>query len=162
RLLRVGHRAVPRPRDQKLVEPVLADVQAAASLRPAEPLLAGSGVVVAAEPADIHRYRPDRLRSVEQHRRACRAQPVDIREPGPRFRRSGRRAARGRGTRTGSRLGQGTASSAPSFYRVATMCFEFDALPPVPPADLLLPRIAGAAGAELLELTSADGTRFSA
>ena len=42
------------------------------------------------------------------------------------------------------------------------MCFEFDALPPVPPADLLLPRIAGAAGAELLELTSADGTRFSA
>jgi carboxymethylenebutenolidase len=42
------------------------------------------------------------------------------------------------------------------------MCFQFDALPPLPPADLLLPTIAGGAGAELLELESADGTRFSA
>jgi carboxymethylenebutenolidase len=42
------------------------------------------------------------------------------------------------------------------------MCFEFDARPPAPPEDLLLAPIAGAAGAELLELTSADGTRFSA
>jgi carboxymethylenebutenolidase len=42
------------------------------------------------------------------------------------------------------------------------MCFAFDALPPPPPADLLLAPIAGGAGAELLELTSADGTRFSA
>jgi carboxymethylenebutenolidase len=41
------------------------------------------------------------------------------------------------------------------------MCFSFDARPPAPPSDLLLP-IAGGAGAELLELTSADGTRFSA
>jgi carboxymethylenebutenolidase len=42
------------------------------------------------------------------------------------------------------------------------MCFDFDARPPEPPADLLLAPIAGGAGAELLELTSADGTRFSA
>jgi carboxymethylenebutenolidase len=42
------------------------------------------------------------------------------------------------------------------------MCFDFDARPPAPPADLLLAPIAGGAGAELLELTSADGTRFSA
>jgi carboxymethylenebutenolidase len=42
------------------------------------------------------------------------------------------------------------------------MCFDFDALPPAPPADLLLPPIAGGAGAELLELESADGTHFSA
>jgi carboxymethylenebutenolidase len=41
------------------------------------------------------------------------------------------------------------------------MCFSFDARPPAPPSDLLLP-IAGGAGAELLELTSADGTHFSA
>src|SRR5437764_11623462 len=39
------------------------------------------------------------------------------------------------------------------------MCFEFDAIPPNLPADLV---IAGGAKAELLELESADGTRFSA
>ena len=40
------------------------------------------------------------------------------------------------------------------------MCFAFDARPPdLPPG---LARIAGGAGAELLELESADGTRFSA
>ncbi len=42
------------------------------------------------------------------------------------------------------------------------MCFDFEARPPAPPADLLLPPIAGGAGAELLELRSSDGTRFSA
>jgi carboxymethylenebutenolidase len=42
------------------------------------------------------------------------------------------------------------------------MCFEFDARPPAPPADLLLRPIAGGAGTELLELESADGNRFSA
>jgi carboxymethylenebutenolidase len=42
------------------------------------------------------------------------------------------------------------------------MCFEFDARPPDLPADLLLKPIAGGAGAELLELKSADGTQFSA
>jgi carboxymethylenebutenolidase len=42
------------------------------------------------------------------------------------------------------------------------MCFDFDARPPAPPEDLILAPIAGGAGAELLELTSADGTRFSA
>jgi carboxymethylenebutenolidase len=42
------------------------------------------------------------------------------------------------------------------------MCFGFDAHPPDLPADLALPRLAGGAGAEVLELTSADGTRFSA
>jgi carboxymethylenebutenolidase len=42
------------------------------------------------------------------------------------------------------------------------MCFDFDALPPELPADLVLPAMAGGAAAELLELTSADGTRFSA
>lgn len=42
------------------------------------------------------------------------------------------------------------------------MCFDFEARPPAPPADLLLPPIAGGAAAELLELRSSDGTRFSA
>jgi carboxymethylenebutenolidase len=42
------------------------------------------------------------------------------------------------------------------------MCFDFDARPPELPADLRLAPLAGGAGAELLELTSADGTRFSA
>jgi carboxymethylenebutenolidase len=42
------------------------------------------------------------------------------------------------------------------------MCFAHDALPPELPADLVLPRLGGGAAAELLELTSADGTRFSA
>jgi carboxymethylenebutenolidase len=42
------------------------------------------------------------------------------------------------------------------------MCFDFDARPPELPADLVLPAMAGGAAAELLELTSADGTRFSA
>jgi hypothetical protein len=32
------------------------------------------------------------------------------------------------------------------------MCFEFDALPPDLPGDLVRPSIAGGAGAELLEL----------
>ena len=40
------------------------------------------------------------------------------------------------------------------------MCFAFDARPPELPPGLA--RIAGGAGAELLELESADGTRFSA
>ena len=40
------------------------------------------------------------------------------------------------------------------------MCFEFDAVPPDLPADV--PRARGGAAAELLELESADGTRFSA
>jgi len=40
------------------------------------------------------------------------------------------------------------------------MCFAFDARPPDLPADIA--PIAGGAGAELLELESADGTRFSA
>jgi carboxymethylenebutenolidase len=42
------------------------------------------------------------------------------------------------------------------------MCFAFDARPPDLPADLVRPPIAGGAAAEPLELTSADGTRFSA
>jgi carboxymethylenebutenolidase len=42
------------------------------------------------------------------------------------------------------------------------VCFDFDARPPAPPEDLVPAPIAGGAGAELLELTSADGTRFSA
>jgi carboxymethylenebutenolidase len=42
------------------------------------------------------------------------------------------------------------------------VCFDFEARPPAPPADLLLKPIAGGAGAELLELSSSDGTRFSA
>ena len=40
------------------------------------------------------------------------------------------------------------------------MCFAFDASPPDLPADIA--PIAGGAGAELLELESADGSRFSA
>jgi carboxymethylenebutenolidase len=40
------------------------------------------------------------------------------------------------------------------------MCFEFDALPPLLPTDI--PRVAGGAAAEVLELESPDGTRFSA
>jgi carboxymethylenebutenolidase len=42
------------------------------------------------------------------------------------------------------------------------MCFGFDARPPELPADLALRPVAGGAAAEILELTSADGTRFSA
>jgi len=42
------------------------------------------------------------------------------------------------------------------------MCFAFDALPPDLPPDLARRPMAGGAGAEALELTSADGTRFSA
>jgi carboxymethylenebutenolidase len=42
------------------------------------------------------------------------------------------------------------------------MCFDFDAHPPDLPADLALAPLAGGAAAETLELTSADGTRFSA
>jgi carboxymethylenebutenolidase len=42
------------------------------------------------------------------------------------------------------------------------MCFAVDAHPPDLPSDLALPPVAGGAAAELLELTSADGTRFSA
>jgi carboxymethylenebutenolidase len=42
------------------------------------------------------------------------------------------------------------------------MCFDFDSRPPELPADLVLPAMAGGAAAELLELTSGDGTRFSA
>jgi carboxymethylenebutenolidase len=42
------------------------------------------------------------------------------------------------------------------------MCFGFDSHPPDLPADLALPPIAGGAPAEMLELTSADGTAFSA
>jgi carboxymethylenebutenolidase len=41
------------------------------------------------------------------------------------------------------------------------MCFEWDASPPFVPADLLTLRAAGGAPAVLLELESADGTRFS-
>ena len=43
------------------------------------------------------------------------------------------------------------------------MCFAFDAHPPDLPADLLRrPRMAGGSGADKIELTSADGTSFSA
>src|SRR4051794_26726214 len=42
------------------------------------------------------------------------------------------------------------------------MCFEFDARPPDLPAELALSPLAGGASAEIAELTSADGTRFSA
>jgi carboxymethylenebutenolidase len=42
------------------------------------------------------------------------------------------------------------------------VCFAFDARPPDLPADLVHPRMAGGASAEKLELTSADGTVFSA
>jgi carboxymethylenebutenolidase len=42
------------------------------------------------------------------------------------------------------------------------MCFDYDSRPPELPADLVLPAMAGGAAAELLELTSGDGTRFSA
>jgi carboxymethylenebutenolidase len=42
------------------------------------------------------------------------------------------------------------------------MCFAFDARPPELPPGLALPPIAGGAGAEVLELSSEDGTRFSA
>ena len=42
------------------------------------------------------------------------------------------------------------------------MCFAFDARPPELPADLALPPVAGGAAAERVEVTSADGNRFSA
>src|SRR5436190_23029833 len=40
------------------------------------------------------------------------------------------------------------------------MCFEFDACPPDLPLDV--PRVSGGAAAEIMELESPDGTRFSA
>src|SRR5919198_3384498 len=42
------------------------------------------------------------------------------------------------------------------------MCFDLDSRPPELPADLVLPAMAGGAAAELLGLTSGDGTHFSA
>jgi carboxymethylenebutenolidase len=43
------------------------------------------------------------------------------------------------------------------------MCFEFDALPPLVPADRAIPGlIGGGAAAEMLTLESADGTKFAA
>jgi carboxymethylenebutenolidase len=42
------------------------------------------------------------------------------------------------------------------------MCFEWDAVPPDVPVDLLGARAAGGAAAELVELESADGARVSA
>ena len=43
----------------------------------------------------------------------------------------------------------------------ARMCFDHDALPPDLPADLVVPRLAGGAAAEITTATSADGTPFS-
>jgi len=42
------------------------------------------------------------------------------------------------------------------------VCFAFDARPPELPADLARPPMGGGAPAEILELTSTDGTQFSA
>jgi carboxymethylenebutenolidase len=42
------------------------------------------------------------------------------------------------------------------------MCFDHDALPPELPADLVLPRLAGGAAAETIEVEAADGNRFAA
>lgn len=42
------------------------------------------------------------------------------------------------------------------------MCFDFDSGPPDLPRNLIGPPIAGGAAADVLELTSADGTNFSA
>ncbi len=42
------------------------------------------------------------------------------------------------------------------------MCFDYDSSPPELPADLICRPIAGGAAAELLTLTSDDGTEFSA
>jgi carboxymethylenebutenolidase len=41
------------------------------------------------------------------------------------------------------------------------MCFDYDSRPPDLPAELIGPPIAGGAAAEILEVTSADGTHFS-
>ena len=74
RSLRIGHRAVAGPRDEQVVEALRAHVQAAAALRPAQPLLTRRGVEVAAELVDVDRDRADRLGGVEQHRHAGRRQ----------------------------------------------------------------------------------------
>src|SRR3954454_15276543 len=42
------------------------------------------------------------------------------------------------------------------------MCFAFDARPPAPPREFARAPMAGGAAAEVLELTGADGTPFSA
>src|SRR3954454_16139426 len=42
------------------------------------------------------------------------------------------------------------------------MCFAFDARPPELPGDLALRPLAGGSAAEFVDLTSSDGTRFSA
>ena len=62
----------------------------------------------------------------------------------------------------GGRVGGGGRRFVHTRILSSRMCFDFDARPPAPPEDLLLAPIAGGAGAEVLELTSADGTHFSA
>src|SRR6476660_1456765 len=41
------------------------------------------------------------------------------------------------------------------------MCFDHDSRPPALPADLIRAPMAGGAAAEVLDLASSDGTRFS-
>src|SRR3954454_11862917 len=65
-----------------------------------------------------------------------------------------------RATASAGRLA--SSADCPIEPRRAAVCFAFDAHPPDLPADLVRPRMAGGAGAEILELTSADGTTFSA
>jgi carboxymethylenebutenolidase len=42
------------------------------------------------------------------------------------------------------------------------MCFEFEAMPPLVPANRVVPALAGGAAAEMVVLESSDGTEFSA
>src|SRR4051794_10620642 len=69
-------------------------------------------------------------------------------------------------TRTRSRTSRRISTASPYAFspddRRPAVCHAHDSEPPHLPADLALPRIAGAAAAEPLELQSADGGRFSA
>src|SRR5919199_2288426 len=71
-------------------------------------------------------------------------------------------SARPGGRRTGGGAVVGSGAPLHTTGGEPPVCFAFDAQPPDLPADLVRPRMAGGAAAEIIELTSADGTSFSA
>ena len=83
RVAGIGERAVARPRNRQLVELVLAHVQAAAALWPAQPLLTRGGVEGAAECLDIYRHGADPLRCIEQHGNAGPRQGLVVHDAAP-------------------------------------------------------------------------------
>ena len=86
--VRVREVGVAAPRDAQALAQLRADVEHARAVGPAQPLLPGAGVGVAAERAHVDGDRADALRAVEQHRhvdlgelggRERAAHPADVR-----------------------------------------------------------------------------------